>query len=213
MKKLICILFAAMSLMLVAAKKQPAVVILTAGQSNTDGRVMNTELPAEIQQQKYKYCQWSFGSSRLSGEGKFETFWPRINNKNKPGRWAYDAIVYWNVEKKLKKNFYVIKESSGRHSHRHPLHQHQQAILECFTRIPCQKRGFRQGRKEPAQGFHREYRCLHRQPAEPSARGIRHQIHALAPGRKRPPSGKELLSQPEADAHLYPHLSCRENRQ
>ena len=103
MKKIICILFAAMSLMPVAAKKQPAVVILTAGQSNTDGRVMNTELPAEIQQQKYKYCQWSFGSSRLSGEGKFETFWPRINNKNKPGRWAYDAIVYWNVEKKLKK--------------------------------------------------------------------------------------------------------------
>lgn len=108
MKKIICILFAAMSLMPVAAKKQPAVVILTAGQSNTDGRVMNTELPAEIQQQKYKYCQWSFGSSRLSGEGKFETFWPRINNKNKSGRWAYDAIVYWNVEKKLKKNFYVI---------------------------------------------------------------------------------------------------------
>lgn len=86
MKKIICILFAAMSLMPVAAKKQPAVVILTAGQSNTDGRVMNTELPAEIQQQKYKYCQWSFGSSSLSGEGKFETFWPRIYNKNKPGR-------------------------------------------------------------------------------------------------------------------------------
>ena len=86
MKKIICILFAAMSLMPVAAKKQPAVVILTAGQSNTDGRVMNTELPAEIQQQKYKYCQWSFGSSSLSGEGKFETFWPRIYNKNKSGR-------------------------------------------------------------------------------------------------------------------------------
>lgn len=38
MKKLTCILFAAMSLMPVAAKKQPAVVILTAGQSNTDGQ-------------------------------------------------------------------------------------------------------------------------------------------------------------------------------
>lgn len=50
MKKYICLLFAAFCLMPVAAKKQPAVVILTAGQSNTDGRVMNTELPAEIQQ-------------------------------------------------------------------------------------------------------------------------------------------------------------------
>lgn len=38
MKKLICILFAVMSLMPVAAKKQPAVVKLTAGQSNTDGQ-------------------------------------------------------------------------------------------------------------------------------------------------------------------------------
>ena len=113
MKKYICLLFAALSLMPVAAKKQPAVVILTAGQSNTDGRVMNSELPAEIQQKKYKYCQWSFGSSSMSGEGKFETFWPRILNKDTPNKWAYDAIVYWNVEKKLKKNFYVIKESLG----------------------------------------------------------------------------------------------------
>ena len=64
MKKLICILFAAMSLMPAAAKKQPAVVILTAGQSNTDGRVDNTDLPAEIQKQKYKYCQWSRSEER-----------------------------------------------------------------------------------------------------------------------------------------------------
>ena len=113
MKKYICLLFAAFCLMPVAAKKQPAVVILTAGQSNTDGRVMNTELPAERPQQKYQYGHRSFGSSSLSGEGKFETFWPRIYNKNKPGRWAYDAIVYWNVEKTLKKNFYIIKESLG----------------------------------------------------------------------------------------------------
>lgn len=44
MKKIICILFAAMSLMPVTAKKQPAVVILTAGQSNTDGRVDKCEV-------------------------------------------------------------------------------------------------------------------------------------------------------------------------
>jgi len=113
MKKYICLLIAALSLMPVAAKKQPAVAILTAGQSNTDGRVMNSELPAEIQQKKYKYCQWSFGSSSMSGEGKFETFWPHILNKDTPNKWAYDAIVYWNIEKKQKKNFYVIKESLG----------------------------------------------------------------------------------------------------
>ena len=33
--------------------KQPATVIITAGQSNTDGRVMNNSLPNYIQQNKY----------------------------------------------------------------------------------------------------------------------------------------------------------------
>lgn len=109
------LLSAAMVLLLsnIVAKEKPAVVILTAGQSNTDGRVMNTDLPVEIQQQKYNYCQWSYGSSYLSGKGEFETFQPRILNENNPNRWAYDAIVYWNIEKKLQKPFYVIKESLG----------------------------------------------------------------------------------------------------
>ena len=113
MKKCVCLILFALAMTTASAWKKPAVVILTAGQSNTDGRVMNSELPAEIQRQKYKFCQWSFGSSRMSGGGKFETFWPRILNKDNPDRWAYDAIVYWNVEKKLKRDFYVIKESLG----------------------------------------------------------------------------------------------------
>lgn len=113
MKKLSLLITCFFTALIVSAKKQPAVVILTAGQSNTDGRVMNTELPEEIQQQKYKFCQWSYGTSYVSGEGKFETFWPRILNPRNPNRWAYDAIVYWNVEKKLKEDFYVIKESLG----------------------------------------------------------------------------------------------------
>lgn len=94
------------------AKKKPAVVILTAGQSNTDGRVSNKDLPTEIKKNKYQYCQWSFGSSSLSGKGQFMKFWPRINS-NTPGRWGYDAIVYWNIEKQLQQDFYVIKESLG----------------------------------------------------------------------------------------------------
>src|SRR5574344_2708168 len=113
MKKLLLLLFFVFTITSVFADTDPAVVILTAGQSNTDGRVMNTDLPEEIQQQKYKYCQWSYGTSNISGEGKFETFWPHILNKNNPNRWAYDAIVYWNIEKKLKMPFYVIKESLG----------------------------------------------------------------------------------------------------
>ena len=96
-----------------AEKKEPAVVILTAGQSNTDGRVSNEELPDYIKRDGYKYCQWSFGSGVHSGNGQFEPFFPRIYNQNKPGRWAYDAVVYYLLEKQLQRPFYVIKESLG----------------------------------------------------------------------------------------------------
>ena len=95
------------------AKKDPVPVILTAGQSNTDGRVMNDELPDYIQQNKYKFCQWSYGSGTLSGNGQFEPFWPRMVHPRNPHRWAYDAVVYYKLEQKWKKPFYVIKESLG----------------------------------------------------------------------------------------------------
>lgn len=103
-------LFLSMS---VFGKKQPAVVILTAGQSNTDGRVMNENLPDYIQKNKYKFCKWSYGCGTTSGGGRFETFWPRIVSQRNPNRWAYDAVVYYLMEKKLKRDFYVIKESLG----------------------------------------------------------------------------------------------------
>ncbi len=99
--------------MVVTSKTPPAVVILTAGQSNTDGRVMNTELPQEILDNEYEFCQWSYGSGSLSGEGEFETFSPRIANERNPHRYAYDAIVYYKLEQFLKEPFYVIKESLG----------------------------------------------------------------------------------------------------
>lgn len=94
-------------------KQETAVVILTAGQSNTDGRVGNDELPGYIQRDGYKYCQWSFGSGAHSGNGRFEPYAPRIYNEKKPDRWAYDAVVYYLLEKRLQRPFYVIKESLG----------------------------------------------------------------------------------------------------
>lgn len=94
-------------------KPQPSVVILTAGQSNSDGRVNNDELPEYIKRNQYRYCQWSFGSGVHSGNGKFELFWPRIYNQNNPNRWAYDAVVYYELEQMLQRPFYVIKETLG----------------------------------------------------------------------------------------------------
>lgn len=96
-----------------AEEVEPAVVILTAGQSNTDGRVDNEDLPDYIKRDGYQYCQWSFGSGAHSGNGQFEPFSPRIYNQNKPGRWAYDAVVYYLLEQQLQRPFYIIKESLG----------------------------------------------------------------------------------------------------
>lgn len=95
------------------AKREATPVYIVAGQSNTDGRVGNELLPEYIQSNKYHHCYWSYGSGAHSGEGKFELFWPRIYNKNKPGRWAYDAVVYYWLEQSLGRDFYVIKESLG----------------------------------------------------------------------------------------------------
>lgn len=94
-------------------KREATPVYIVAGQSNTDGRVGNELLPEYIQTNKYHHCYWSYGSGAHSGEGKFELFWPRIYNSNKPGRWAYDAVLYYWLEQSLKRDFYVIKESLG----------------------------------------------------------------------------------------------------
>lgn len=87
-------------------------VVLVAGQSNTDGRVDNTELPEYIKRDGYRYCLWSYGSGTHSGEGRFEPFAPR-NYSQKPERWAYDAVVYYELERLWQQPFYVIKESLG----------------------------------------------------------------------------------------------------
>lgn len=94
-------------------RNQPATVIITAGQSNTDGRVLNNALPDYIRQNKYKYCQWCYGSAGQQITGEFETFWPRMVHQARPGRWAYDAVTYYWLEQALQKDFYVIKWSLG----------------------------------------------------------------------------------------------------
>lgn len=94
-------------------KEAPAAVIITAGQSNTDGRVLNTQLPDYIQQHKYKYCQWCYGSAGKVQTDGFETFWPKMVHPQRPGRWAYDAVAYYWLEQALQREFYVIKWSLG----------------------------------------------------------------------------------------------------
>lgn len=111
MRKLLFLLTLMISFSASAKKTIP--VFITAGQSNTDGRIGNELLPDYIQQNKYKHCYWCYNSGAHSMNGQFELFWPRIINKNKPGRWTYDAVTYYWLEQSLKEDFYVIKESLG----------------------------------------------------------------------------------------------------
>lgn len=94
-------------------KSEPAMVIITAGQSNTDGRIMNTELPDYIKTNGYKHCKWSYGTSDSLFVAPFETFSPRMGHPQRPYRWAYDAVTYYNIDKATDKDFYVIKWSLG----------------------------------------------------------------------------------------------------
>ena len=93
-------------------------VFITAGQSNTAGRCMNENLPDYIKAlgTAYQYCNWSYtnGATRKSeSEGVFRKFWPEMESTNSPGRFAYDAIVYYWLEQALQKDFYVVKHAMG----------------------------------------------------------------------------------------------------
>ena len=68
-------------------------VILTAGQSNADGRVPLAELPEELK--TYKYCQWSYGSGDFeTASGEFSPYSPRVAKPGIEQSWGFDAVVY-----------------------------------------------------------------------------------------------------------------------
>lgn len=120
MKRQILMMLTLLATTLPAAAEEPAVVILTAGQSNTAGRADNATLPDYIQALgaanggAYRYCQWSYTNGynrRQESEGEFRPFWPE---REKRGRqFAYDAITYYWVEQALQREFYVVKHAHG----------------------------------------------------------------------------------------------------
>lgn len=86
-------------------------VILTAGQSNADGRVPLADFPAHI---KYSYCLWSYGSGDFEkATGQFTPYWPHVARKNIGECWGFDAIVYYLLEQQWQRPFYVIKHTDG----------------------------------------------------------------------------------------------------
>lgn len=105
---LLTVLFYAVSLM--ARLHVP--VILTAGQSNADGRVPLSELPDEMR--NFKYCMWSYGSGDFeTATGQFSLFSPRVAKPKIEESWGFDAVVYHKLEGLWQRPFYVIKHTDG----------------------------------------------------------------------------------------------------
>ena len=87
----IVFMFALMWVTTISAQKVP--VILTAGQSNTDGRVTLDDLPDELRE--YSYCLWSYGSGDFeTASGEFSPYFPRVAKPKIEQSWGFDAVVY-----------------------------------------------------------------------------------------------------------------------
>lgn len=94
------------------SKARPSAVILTAGQSNADGRVPLAVLPEELKE--YKYCQWSYGSGDFeTATGEFSPYSPRVAKPKIESSWGFDAVVYKKLEQLWQRPFYVIKHTDG----------------------------------------------------------------------------------------------------
>ncbi|MBR6320853.1 MAG: hypothetical protein IKR50_10530 [Prevotella sp.] len=109
------ILLFAISLLLPAMPMHAAekVLILTGGQSNTDGRLYAETLPAYLQSANTN-CLASvhqpYTESRL---GQFVAYYPTSGTSGQPARWAYDAVTYYYIGQALNEPFYVAKTSYG----------------------------------------------------------------------------------------------------
>jgi len=99
-------------------------VLITAGQSNTDGRVSNKHLPLYIkalatdtvdyQDGAYRHCK--IAQNRT--DGQFVPFFPK--GRITQGLWAYDAVTYYQLERALQQDFYVVKYAVGGTSIQYP---------------------------------------------------------------------------------------------
>ena len=88
------------------AQQKPASVFITAGQSNADGRVYNSEI-VDYLKPGYKYLKYANVTSQSSG-----TFTTR-NFDNAKERWAFCDVTNYFIEQALQQDFYAIKCTYG----------------------------------------------------------------------------------------------------
>ena len=82
-RKLFAVFFLLTGIMCRAGSEVP--VIITAGQSNADGRVPIAELPSYIH---YDYCRWSYGS------GDFLNYWYEKGHGARVYKYLYPCTYF-----------------------------------------------------------------------------------------------------------------------
>ena len=92
-------------------RNTPVPVILTAGQSNADGRVPLADKPDYL---TYRHCLWSYGSGDFEqASGIFSPYSPRVAKPKIEASWGFDAVVYHLLEQQWQRPFFVIKQTVG----------------------------------------------------------------------------------------------------
>lgn len=119
MKNWILIFVMAAVCSFVSSCAQPAHVIITAGQSNTDGRASNLDLPAYIKALSMDTIHYATGAypycriAQNDPEGRFIPFWPQAKRGGETNKFGFDAVAYYWLGQLWKEEFYVIKWAIG----------------------------------------------------------------------------------------------------
>ncbi|MDR1672916.1 MAG: alpha-galactosidase [Bacteroidales bacterium] len=103
---------------------QPAHVIITAGQSSTDGRISNKLLhdyiksmatdTVDLAEGAYKHCK----ISQNRNDGKFVPYFPK--NRSAKNIWMYDDVTYYLLNSLLREDFYLVEYAVGGTSIQYP---------------------------------------------------------------------------------------------
>lgn len=89
---------------------EPVPVFVVAGQSNSDGRVPDTDVPYYAD---FSKCMYSYADGNIFRDGAFETYAPYTLVSGDSNRFGYDAYVYHYIGDATGEKFYVVKETLG----------------------------------------------------------------------------------------------------
>ncbi|MBQ9667791.1 MAG: hypothetical protein IJV45_03455 [Prevotella sp.] len=105
MKRILSLIAMSIMTLTAMADEAKAPVFITAGQSNADGRVYNTELPDYLDN-GYRYLHFANVTSSSTGLFSQRTFEPG-------GRWAFCDVTNYYLEQALGRDFYAVKCTYG----------------------------------------------------------------------------------------------------